>query len=660
VWTTLALVGPLGFAGVGGLAFLLALAHVLYTSVFVALLVVGTAAAWILALRAGGLRTRATEWWRELRDDPWPSAGAAVAVLGIALARLTYSPVLNLADQTPLRYWADGLELAGAHRIPAASLQWGRLFPVSVSKVFLNAFNGGSSLVLGRGPLGPMGALLLVVSVALALAAVGLAREAGLRLTAPFVAVLLFANHLWGPRDLTNDLLNARAENWGRLLVLGATLLVVRALRVSSDRSAARTAWRGDAVAAGVLFGVSAGTHLVPTVVGAAFAVALTLSSLVVAKGGAAVVRATAVAGGLAVVVAALVLLAPRGDVGFQGASDTGSYRSLTAELGLPASFDPTRYLALGQLHQPTHPGAFYDPPSALMHEYVRRVVGEPRLRRAWVFVAPVLALGAVAVILIWGGADLRVLAIACVASAVLVLLVGLAFNAVYATYVLAEFGPRRLFDYPGLFAVFLGAATVETILRRVASRWPARRSWPAIAAAVAVAVLVAVAVPRALAPDRQRTTSADAVAALDWIARSVPCEGRILADRRTLATFQTFTGRAGVLEGMGPYLRPRLLGTALRELFDARAFFAQPQDGLDYLRRQGVAAVIATTYDQALGGVGGPLRVAPKGTPGLDGLPFLRLAKATRTVRIYRVVGFEPSWSEAFPRTAGLPGYGC
>ena len=34
-------------------------------------------------------------------------------------------PVLNLSDQTPLRYWADGVEIADARRIPETSIQWG-------------------------------------------------------------------------------------------------------------------------------------------------------------------------------------------------------------------------------------------------------------------------------------------------------------------------------------------------------------------------------------------------------------------------------------------------------------------------------------------------------------------------------------------------------
>src|SRR5439155_25247359 len=85
----------------------------------------------------------------------------------------------------------------------------------------------------------------------------------GLRFTAPLFVIFLFANRVIGNRELTADLTRYRAESWGRLLMLGAALLVVRALRSESFRERLR-----DAIPAGALFGVLAGTHLVPFVVG--------------------------------------------------------------------------------------------------------------------------------------------------------------------------------------------------------------------------------------------------------------------------------------------------------------------------------------------------------------------------------------------------------
>ena len=42
-------------------------------------------------------------------------------------------------------------------------------------------------------------------------------------------------------------------------------------------------------------------------------------------------------------------------------------------QFGLPKTFDPTRFLALGQIGGPAPRGAFYDSPGAIYHEYVRR-----------------------------------------------------------------------------------------------------------------------------------------------------------------------------------------------------------------------------------------------------------------------------------------------
>ena len=50
-----------------------------------------------------------------------------------------------------------------------------------------------------------------------------------------------------------------------------------------------------------------------------------------------------------------------------------------------------------------------------------------------------------------------------------------------------------------------------------------------------------------------------------------MPCDGTVLADRRTLGTFEAMTRHAGAVEGMGPYLRPMVLSTAIRTLLAAQ-----------------------------------------------------------------------------------------
>nr|MBA3729051.1 hypothetical protein [Actinomycetota bacterium] len=108
-----------------------------------------------------------------------------------------------------------------------------------------------------------------------------------------------------------------------------------------------------------------------------------------------------------------------------------------------------------------------------------------------------------------------------------------------------------------------------------------------------------------------------------------------------------------------GPYLRPELLGTAVQAMLDARRFFAAPLDGERYLREQAVAAVAVTSYDQTLGGVGGPLRVGPVARRALDRADFLRPVARSSTVTIYEVTGFVPR-PGAFPEVAWRAGYRC
>src|SRR5262249_18335487 len=145
---------------------------------------------------------------------------------------------------------------------------WGHLFPSTISKVALNSFDAAMALVLGRGPMAPMGAVLFAVSIGARLAVYALGREFGLRLLAGLLLLLLFVNQVVLVQAWTFDLQFFRAETFGRVLIIGGLLLVARAVR---ERSLSRG--RSEAIVAGVLLGVCAGTHLVAFVVGVAFAV---------------------------------------------------------------------------------------------------------------------------------------------------------------------------------------------------------------------------------------------------------------------------------------------------------------------------------------------------------------------------------------------------
>lgn len=648
------LAAPLGYSALALASFVCAVGGVLVTPVVV--LVWGALSIWPVAglIRRRRIQRHLAEWKEEVRRDRWGMAVGLIVLVAFSLPRFTYDPVLNLADQTPLRYWADGLEIADGGKIPQTSLQWGIVVPSAQSKVVLNSFHAAASLVLGRGPLAPMGALLVVLSIGLLLLAFALARELGLRLLAPAVPVLLFANHLIGPRNLTLDLLNLKAENWGRLVALAAVLLGVRTIR--ADRSRHR---RKEALLTGLLLGTAAGTHLVATVVAAIFLVAYGVAWAVLRRRARTVAKVVGTAVGVGALLGGIVLLASPGAVGFEGARGSSAYEAAVGQPGVSQPFDPTRYLALGDLDQRAPPVGFYDPPSELYHEFVRRAVGEPVLRRPVKWVFPVVFLGGAVVLWVWGDRRMRALAAAAAALAVVILLVALVFNYLFEVYVLAEFGPRRLFDYAGLSVVLVVAGAVDVALRRARARARELPRAAHVATSAVVAVLVAFGAIRTVAPDGQEEYLRSGLEPLQWIEEHLACRGRVLADRRTLATFETFTRHAGVIEGMGPYLRPDLLSVAVGELLEARAFFDAPAAGQVYLTANAVGAVVVTAYDQTLGGVGGPLRVGPIDRAGLADAGFLEVVARSDTVTVYRVSGLTLPGG-GFADVKGLPGYGC
>ena len=455
--TRLGLAAPLGYAASAIVALLLTLGGVLYLPLFVAGWAVVTIIAVVAGVRRFGVRPHWEAIHDEVRSDRWLLLVALIALVVLAVPRLSYDPVLNLSDQTPLRYWADGVEIADARRIPETSIQWGVEAPTSESKVALNAFDASASLVLGRGPLPPMGALLVVVSVALLLVGYALGRELGLRYLAPLVPLLLFANHLLGPRDLTLDLDTYKAENWGRLAAFAAMVLAVRAVRARRIRSRST-----EAVVGGVLLGVAAATHLVPTAVAVAFVLAYGIAWWVATGHLRTPSFGVATVLGVGVVLGVALLLAAGGEIGLGGGVDREAYDQIAANLGQPAGWDPTRYLALGELDQAPVAMGFYDPVLTTYHEFVRRAVGETVLRRPVRLLFPVAVAGALVLLLFFGDVRLRVMAIAAVALLVVVLVVGLAFSYLFDVYVMAEFGTRRLFDYGGLPVVLLVAGVLE------------------------------------------------------------------------------------------------------------------------------------------------------------------------------------------------------
>jgi hypothetical protein len=222
--TRIALAFALGYAVAGLTATALVIGHVLSHTSFVLALLAVALALWGAGLRRGRPGEHLRSIREELSEDRIAIAAGLLVLVAIAVVRLRSSPLLDFQMFGPWRYWADGLELADAGKVPGESLQWGALYTPAISKLVLNSFHAGSSYLLGRSPLPAMGALLWVASTGLAAGLWALGRELGMRVLSPLLPLLTLA--------ILNDELRRNldvytAENVGRMvavcgLVVGA------------------------------------------------------------------------------------------------------------------------------------------------------------------------------------------------------------------------------------------------------------------------------------------------------------------------------------------------------------------------------------------------------------------------------------------------------
>src|SRR5207245_89407 len=113
-------------------------------------------------------------------------------------------------------------------------------------------------------------------------------------------------------------------------------------------------------------------------------------------------------------------------------------------------------------------------PPSYIYREFVRRTVGEGKVRTRYLILVPVGYAVALVVLLVWGSADLRATAVAAGVFALLVLAATLYFSYRYGVYAIAQFGERRLFDYTGLPVVVLVLGVFEMLIVKKAGQLPA------------------------------------------------------------------------------------------------------------------------------------------------------------------------------------------
>ena len=615
--TRLASIWAFGYALVALVAIGLALVGSLARGWFLIAYAVVCAGVWALAAWRRGWRSAHPSW---PAPPGWPAV-AGLAGLGVfAVYHWSLSPYLQFGVSTPFRYWADGLELAQAHDIPARTLQWGTHYPTTVSKVAFNAFGAGQSLILQTSSLQAIAALTWLGAVGLFLALWAVADQLGLRWTAPLLPLLLLAVPGGWPLEnaMSQDIVLFRAENFGRLVALTAFALAVYGLR----RGAAA---KLQLAAAGALLGVAALIHLIPVVVVAAmlllYAFAAGLGSLPVRS---AAVRFAAI-GGTAVLAYALLLAASRGSLGLQGAQSTASYTSY------PGGVDPTAYFRTG------HPVLFAPGASAtqLIQHYAERglAAGSGEVGAAFAALG-VLVLAALAAV-VFLERRLAPVVVAAVGLAVVLVIAAIGFAHHYTVMIQSTFGERRLFDYAGLSVALLVLVVAEALAVR------AGRLQPVLAAGmvgIGVAVLLATSIHTPATLKRWQgaaTTAAVTRNVFDLVSRRVPCDARILPNFRSEGVFEAVTGRRSVMEGMSPYLRPAMLDRVLGLVKRTRTFFHDPNADRAFAAAERVDYVLVIPQDMVIGEDGIPYRRRP-----LPPVPWLHLIGTASGARLYAVAG--------------------
>lgn len=640
-WPTgAALTFAFGFAFPALLAFALALGRVLHAASFFGALGALTVALWALAMRRAGPSARLRALRSQFAAEPWAMGVGVVVILGMAVAFGTFSPLLNFHHASPFRYWADGLEVADAGRIPAATLQWGRLYPATVSKVLLNTFNAAMKFALGRDALRALPPLVWLAGVGTAVGLWALFRELGMARLAPLAPVLLVMNRVFLNREMTLDLESYKAELFGRLVAAAAAALAVRALR---DR-----AGRRPVVVAGALLGVGAATHLVPAVVAVLVFGLYALGRVALDRDLRATAARTAAIGVLGAALAGAVLLTAGGDVGFGGARGNQQY----AEFG--PGFDPTRFFSSGNPAVSRLPPkrTFYYSPVFVVRTYVEQSLGSSPPWPVQVAVG-VGAVGLAAVVFLFFPRELRPIGLVAVGLAGSLIAVALYFSYRYDLWILARFGMRRMFDYSAIPLVLLGLAAVEAGLGATTRI----RAWvPAVGGAALSLAVAAAIVPLSLPDPALSRTGQGALAPLTWMRENLPCDARILSDQRTAGTFEAMTGRAGILEGMAPYLRPDVLRRVVRLMLEARSFFQDPARDRAFLTSQGVDYVLVSR-GIPLGAAGANLRASP-GKLRRD--PDLLLVYRSGGLQLFKVVGAGAGAAPGIPRPSGQPGFRC
>ena len=573
----IALAFGLGYGIAAGVATVLALAHVFHLATFVAGIVLVTVGVWAVVLRRAGLRAHAAALRVQAAEAPYVLAGGLLLLLAVLATRIAYPWERTLAIRSAWRYWADGLEVAAAGRVPLETQQWGIEFPTTVSKVVLNSFEGGVSFLLGPDPADPMKAILTMAVVGMAAALLAVGRELGLGAFSSLLPVMIVLVPEFVPLGgaVAGDVRWYTAENMGRLAAFAALVAGIYAVR-AADR-------RAPAMVTGALLAAAGLSHLVPAVVCGGLLALYALGTVLRDRGG---LRRLLVPGGLAVGVFVVsyvgILGLSGGDLGFQSAGG--------AEFeGFPEDVDPTRSLSRGQIiRHPPSDSTFLIPPSKLVRRFAEEAVGNPAW--GWIGAGLLATLAAGTVLLVWRRRRFLPLATMTWGLAGALLLAAFFFSYRYDTRIPGDFGARRLYDYvvliPALLVpAFLAASTGPLLTRSRAA---------AAVVPLAVGLLGAVAAYDRLPRDREFTAAEQGKQVIELVGDTVPCDARMLSNGRTAGAWEALTGRRAITEGHAVYLRPQVMERVLPILVGANEFWADPQANREFLDELDVDYLVA------------------------------------------------------------------
>jgi hypothetical protein len=616
----IALAFGLGYGLVAGVAVLLALAHLFTKPAFIAVIVLATAGVWALALRRASARAHASALRAQAREAPLSLVTGLALLPVVGVVWSFHQPATNLAHRPAWRYWADGLEIASAGHVPAQTAQWGTEIPTTVSKVVLNAFEGGVSFLLGADPLPALGGIVVVTAVGLVAALLALGRELGLGVLAPLVpALVAFApQSLPVSHEISNHLTWYSAEGVGRMVAFAALMAGIYAVRARAGPALA--------LVTGLLLAVAGLTHGVPALVAGLMLAFYGLAAVLMGRRG---LRPVLVGGAVVVAAAAAsyvgVLGLSGGDLGFQRAGGASF-------AGFPPDVDPTRSFTRGQVvRRAPREGHFLIRPRALVKRYAADVIGRSgSAQRGLVALA---ALAVLTVVLVLRAPSFLPLATVTWGLAALTLLIALFFSFRYRTQVPGDFGPRRMYGYavllPGLLVPAFLAALVKPFARG------SRIAVPVLALVAGGLALVAVLdrTPNHRVPER----AAAGLAVIDRVEEVVPCDARMLANWRTAGTWEATTGRRAVTEGMAPFLRPRVMEHVLPVLIGANTFFDDPQANRGFLTRERVQYLVVVKPGVWIGTHSGRVPTE-KDAEAVASVPGVHAIVRDRRVSIFRV----------------------